>query len=474
VIDGRTADFLDERFPMIDLFGVSLSSTVLFVLAGILIGHLLWYRDSSAEAEKMTGLENRYFKARGSVRQRKREFTKLQKDSDIQHTDLEQIRQQQAALLKQKSDIEQEHRDARAEVQRLAGEKQELDALLTAEQARSESVVAQLQEVLQARSSSEHELETRSDSFEQLQASHQQTIVTLETEVDQLRASASQQAETLSQTQQDLVGRCQDLDTIRSEQDAASDQLAHASTRIQDLESQLADAKLAASQHEGLANDLESAASSLAEQRETIGIRETELSQLKQAHTQLQHDRAQMGEELVSVQQQLGDVTRQAQEYKESLEQHDSKHQALLDEQERTRAQIERDQTELSGLRETGQEMIETIAQQKAELDQFQGSAGELERTRAQIEQDQTELSGLRATGQEMVETIAQQKAELIRLQSEVGELESVREQTEEISKEFVTVSNQRDDLEKSRRRLSNGLMSWRVNCWPNRPKRMK
>ena len=56
-------------------------SSIFFILAGILIGHLLWFHDRSADSQKMTGLESRYFKARGSARQRKREFVKLQKNA---------------------------------------------------------------------------------------------------------------------------------------------------------------------------------------------------------------------------------------------------------------------------------------------------------------------------------------------------------------------------------------------------------
>lgn len=324
---------------MIDLFGVSLQSTILFVLAGILIGHLLWYHDRSSDDEKLNGLENRYAKARGSVRKRKQEFATLQRDAEVQNSDLEQIREQQAALLKQKSDIEEEYRNVSKEAERLRGEKQELTAALTAEQSRSETVIGQLQEVLRTKSESEEQVLTHSDSVAQLQSSHQQlesqleqnaetisslnqskvdlesqvvqlnqalkaqlaetaavhvqeqTIAELEQQIEQLKESYNQNIELLSQTQQDLVGRCEDLDSLRAECEAANVHRVELAEQLAVANTELSVAKSAATQNEDLAKDLELAASSLAEQRELLQIRESELIQCK--------------EQLVSVQKQV-------------------------------------------------------------------------------------------------------------------------------------------------------------------------
>ncbi len=426
---------------MIDFLGVSFQSTILFVLIGILIGHLLWYHDRSADSQKIDGLENRYFKACGTVGKRKREFVKLQKDSEQQRGELQIIRQQQAALLKQKSDLQQESRAAHAEIERLRGDKQQLDAKLTAEQARSELVVAQLQEVLRERSHSASELESQSNSLDTLHASHDQlqaelqthtntidllrqanaglesqvhkltdtleahqshssrsaeqdheTIVNLEREIQVLRESAKRTSEVLNQTRQDLVARCEDLDTIRDQRDTAVRQLTVVTQRLTEIERQMAEANSIASQHVDLVKDLELAASSLGEQRELLSIRELELAEIKA--------------EMVDTKQALNQLQTQSASYRSEIEKHSVDNQLL--------------QTELEQLQQQ-------LQQTTVELDQLQSLTGQL------------------------TSTSEDQKAELIRLQAEVGELESVREQAEEISKEFVTAANQRDELDRIR-----------------------
>ena len=74
---------------MIDLFGnavqllgMPISSAVLFLLAGMLLGHLLWYRDRGKNSGNDPELETRYLKIRGSLKQRKTQIKELQKQND--------------------------------------------------------------------------------------------------------------------------------------------------------------------------------------------------------------------------------------------------------------------------------------------------------------------------------------------------------------------------------------------------------
>ena len=106
------------------------TSLVLFLLAGILIGHLLWYRDPSADREKNGHLEARYLQARSSAKRRKSQQLSLSKKVD----ELEQLAeryQKQVIQLQQAG----------------AAKQMEIDK----ETQRNESLVSQMREVLQDR-----------------------------------------------------------------------------------------------------------------------------------------------------------------------------------------------------------------------------------------------------------------------------------------------------------------------------------
>ena len=108
------------------------TSLILFLLAGILIGHLLWYRDPSADREKNDQLEARYLQARSSAKQRKSQQLSLSKKVD----ELEQLAeryQKQVIQLQQAGAAKQREIDGEAQ--------------------RTESLVSQLREVLQDRAS---------------------------------------------------------------------------------------------------------------------------------------------------------------------------------------------------------------------------------------------------------------------------------------------------------------------------------
>ena len=80
---------------MIDLPGISvqflgmpLSSAALFLLAGLLLGHLLWYRERSKKSSDEPELESRYIKLRSSLKQRKVQLRELQKQHESVSEDL--------------------------------------------------------------------------------------------------------------------------------------------------------------------------------------------------------------------------------------------------------------------------------------------------------------------------------------------------------------------------------------------------
>lgn len=160
---------------MIDLFGLPLSSTALFLLAGILIGHLLWYRDRSADSQQMNGLEDRYAKARGSARQRKNDAQRLQKLSDSQADELASLQQHYETLQGKTARLEQTHESTVVELNQLKRKHEKASANLNAEKKRAESVIAQMQEVLESKTALELETQDRREAVHELSKQKQHT-----------------------------------------------------------------------------------------------------------------------------------------------------------------------------------------------------------------------------------------------------------------------------------------------------------
>lgn len=86
---------------MMDLVGLPLTSTILFILAGILIGHALWCHDRSGDKARVDQPERRYIQARSVARQRRRILGEVVQARDRQLSELGSLRQQHTANLVQ-------------------------------------------------------------------------------------------------------------------------------------------------------------------------------------------------------------------------------------------------------------------------------------------------------------------------------------------------------------------------------------
>ena len=193
---------------MMDLIGLPFTSIILFVLAGILIGHSFWYQDRSGDQEKIHWLEKRYLQARTVARRRKqaqREFEKVREQ-------LDSLRRQQEASAQS----------------------------LAEEQRRSEMLVSQLQEVLRAKSSLESALEQQADTISQLSELAQNASPELETRVQVLQGELNQSKDALKHADQDLHARSVDLDVIRGQRDTLQQELVVTHQQVSQVEETVA------------------------------------------------------------------------------------------------------------------------------------------------------------------------------------------------------------------------------------------
>lgn len=300
---------------MIELFGISVqllgmpvSSAALFLLAGILLGHLLWYRERGKKNNGDPDLESRYIKARSSLKQRKGQLRELQKQHDSTSEDLTILQQAHSTLRSKNKRLEQISKSAQDELNQFRLSLNDAEIQLASEEKRNQTVIDQLQDLIENKATLVKENKAHQEGFEQLDQQYRQCASELEEahcELDTLRSqlgtnqsqlndqqtsikeleqntatreqTLKEANESLQQTQQDLVARCKDLDAVRNEKDQLAQQLQARQETLDQLETDLTLASQIQTERDEFANDLAAAASSLSEQRQTLEQCESEL-----------------------------------------------------------------------------------------------------------------------------------------------------------------------------------------------------
>ena len=136
---------------MMDFFGVPVTSMVMLLLAGILIGHCIWYQDRSRDSEKIAWLEKRYFQSRKVAQHRKHYQNELRRMRDEQQFQLGSLRKDHEATLVQLETSQRTVNSIHEQLELVRGEQRETIQQLADERHRNEMLVAQLQEFLQAK-----------------------------------------------------------------------------------------------------------------------------------------------------------------------------------------------------------------------------------------------------------------------------------------------------------------------------------
>ncbi len=410
----------------IQLLGMPLSSAALFLLAGTLLGHLLWYRDRGKNSANDPDLETRYLKVRSSLKQRKTQVKELQKQNDSIDEDLTNLRQAHSTLRAKNKRLEQISQSSQEEINQFRHSLNEAEIQLGDEEKRNQTVIDQLQELIEKNATLTTGNQAHQESFEKLDQQYRQCVSDLETaqyELDtslaQARIQQTDQAqqqttirdlehriestdqaleqvnESLLQTQQDLVARCKDLDALRSEKEQLDEQSQADAQTLTQLETDLTLSKQIQTERDEFATDLAAAASSLSEQRQALEQCEAAL-ELKNAN-------------LAEQEKQLSDLNLQ-----------------LTDERE-NRVQLEQFnaacQTQLAELESLLSDKTSACAQSDLALDIAQKTNAETQAT----------ISGLTAE-------LAQSNARKIAFRSKVAELQQLVEQQQQQVTELCAI----------------------------------
>ena len=452
---------------MIDLFGNSiqllgmpLSSAALFLLAGMLLGHLFWYRDRGKNSVNDPDLETRYLKVRSSLKQRKTQVKELQKHNDSIDEDLTNLRQAHSTLRAKNKRLEQISQSSQEEINQFRHSLNKAEIQLGDEEKRNQTVIDQLQELIEKNARLTTGNQAHQESFEQLEQQYRQCVSELETaqfELDTSLAKAriqqtdhaqqqdtirdlehqiestdqalEQVNESLLQTQQNLVAKCKDLEALQNEKKQLDQQSqAHAQTLTQ-LEIARTSSKQIQTERDELATDLAAAVSSLSEQRQALEQCEAAL-ELKNAN-------------LAEQEKQLSDLNLQLRDELENrvqLEQFNAACQTQLAELESQLSDkisaCAQSDLALDIAQKTSTETQATISVLTAELAQtnakkiaFRSKVAELQQLVEQHQQQVTELCAIREENAIHALDLAETRAQLA---LEVAAMADLKEQANE------------------------------------------
>ena len=487
VLANMETSMIDLFGNSIQLLGMPLSSAALFLLAGTLLGHLLWYRDRGKNSTNDPELETRYLKIRSSLKKRKSQLKELQKHNDSIDEDLTNLRQAHSTLRAKNKRLEQISLSSQEEINQFRHSLNEAEIQLGNEEKRNQTVIVQLQELIEKNATLTTGNQAHQKSYEKLDQQYRQCVSNLETAQDELdtalakahiqqtdqeqqhhtikdlehrlevNTQALEQAnESLLQTQQDLVARCKDLDAIRTERDRLDQQSQTHAQTLSKLETDLSLSKQIQTERDEFAADLATAASSLSEQRQA----------LEQCESELELNNATLAEQT----EQLSDVNLQLTDERENrsqLEQFNAACETQLAELEsqlsdKTAECVHSDlaldvakKTNANAKAEISDLTLE-LAQSNAKNIAFRSKVAELQQVVEQQQQQVTELCAIREEHAIRVLDLADTRAQLALEISAVAELKEQSNEWDTTRAELATAQQTIQQHQKRNTALEN------------------
>ncbi|MBB3206598.1 chromosome segregation ATPase [Rhodopirellula rubra] len=224
--------------------GIPFLSAFLFVMGGILVGHLLWYRDRSRDMQAIKEAESKYNKAKAAARDRKHQFIELSRNSqsfeqqcEDYRNEIDSLRQALASQKQHSESLETEMGKLQAEHSRFelacrdaqqqrdaaldqaednATELDKVRALLKDTEAKFEASATQMGELAStatAAGTQINDLQTRCDQLSHKNEQLEQEIRTLSGQLE-----ASQQRHTTSEEERDQLASQRDEKVAELEQ----------------------------------------------------------------------------------------------------------------------------------------------------------------------------------------------------------------------------------------------------------------
>jgi len=441
---------------MTDLFGLPAFSIVLFVCIGLLIGHLLWYRDTSADRKKLRESEDRYVKTRGAIRQRKQQFAQLQtlltaKEAEIASKESEQ--QQLVDRNRQLLATIEEFRVVSADFEK---DREATAVKHSEERKRSELLKNQLQEVLRKNTELENQLLSETDKQDQQNKEIAHLIESnkqLSTQVKQRDAKIIEREDQLAESANQIAGQ-------QSRFDDLSKDIREKQSRVVDLGKQIEELLPL---REQIAEKEDALALATEKVDQLLQVNHRHLAEIETLSTQNCHFQEQLSElatlqevvtvkqtELVQLQQRLAASDSQRNELSNEtsvLKENLRKAEEELAQQEVSAKQMERVAQELEEAKQTILEQRQSIELQTKQIERLNVKREEHEATRAQLESTNGKLKADIEKIESLITQLETDKNQLVdsnqQLETMNGTLKADIERIESLTTQLETDKNQ-------------------------------
>ena len=375
------------------LFGLPVISILLFIFAGILIGHLIWYYDRSADEDKLRELEDKLAKDNKSSSTHKQELLKLQKCVQQQGSDLEQSRLNN-------TELQQKYEVARATLAALQKEHQA---------------------VLAAKADIDNLNERNTDVARQAG--------------DEL-ARRAKLIDELQSTNKNHVGEIASLKKSLQQQSAASVESADKSRQISELSEQL---DLAQQGKQQMQVALDAAHRELEAQSEQQSALRKELAASIQHGESASRRAGQLEKQLKSVEAVASERDQLHQQYESVTDSVTTLQRQLADVSQKV-AVAESDNQMLIAEIDKKTELIGQLEQQVRDLSPLQA---ELQKANQQLEEQKT-------LSQQNSQIASKQKEEIAQLRLLQGELSTLQSENEELSGQLTEATKVSHSLRQS------------------------
>ena len=446
---------------MSDLIGIPLLSAFLFVMGGILIGHLLWYRDRGEDLKRLRNTESKYAKARRVARARKYHYRSVQGDLEVVQRQRDELRaeadSQRAAAetqTRQSDEWEQRHRqlqtdfDARSE--KFAEQEQRLSE--------QEQLLARQEQQLSAKEQQLAGQEQQLNAQKQQLAERERELAAAGRQVRDVESGRQKDAKRLAElaaaTQQagdDLKARQATISRLETEKKHLADQLTPLQKELRQVRQQLEKQRQRLEDSGGETTHLRDQLAQLTEQRNAAlaqrdqfaterqavaGQLDAEVSRRRDLQSRmesLQQHYETATEEAGARRQEEENLTAKLQESALQIQTLQSEHDELLDQLDQRTARIQAAidgrvvaETALNAAENRVDELKEALAAVTEQRDNQQASLKEI----------QLSTESLREEGQRLADELAEKDRRLDQLQSQLGEQKLIiRQQKDEIDK---------------------------------------
>ena len=440
---------------MVPFLNIPILSVVLMLLAGILIGHLIWYRDRSDDEAALVGLRAENNDLLGALHDHKQAYVELESELEAQRQERDRLKAVNKQLEQSHHEIDHQRAQISSEVARLQQLKDQAFHDLDQERQQRRSLQGALtqseenlnelraaSEQMQAQIALFHDERDELDQAAQAKLKQQDsTLEQLQLERDSARQELADHQDTLRRVQTELASREEDLRSLRKARDEANFQLDDERASREQLQQKVSQIDQLVRQRDEAMEHATTADQKIEELQKLLVTRKEAGARLEEAHAELVDSHETLQQEHDTLRQEHEAVSSTLIDERNRLSEMESELGRLLS------VSAERD--EAKNQAEASRELVATL-RQETETHQRDLAAmrGELEETAAQLGRERHQREHLQ-------NVLQQRRAEL---EAAEANLQAGEDEKSELQHALDAVSLQNQQL----RQQSEALMALR------------